>query len=131
LAEAALTVVRAKLCCETKKRIHLEGIMDRSAAKRGRDKLIEDFHSVIADTEELMKSVSSDGEGKALALREKIDQNLKLAKEYLQDFEGTVVDKSKVAARITDEYVHENAWRTIGIAVGIGLIIGLLIRDRD
>jgi ElaB/YqjD/DUF883 family membrane-anchored ribosome-binding protein len=78
-----------------------------------------------------MKSVSSDGEGKAVALREKIDQNLKLAKEYLQDFEGTVVDKSKVAARITDEYVHENAWRTIGIAVGIGLIIGLLIRDRD
>jgi ElaB/YqjD/DUF883 family membrane-anchored ribosome-binding protein len=36
-----------------------------------------------------------------------------------------------VAARITDEYVHENAWRTIGIAVGIGLIIGLLIRERD
>jgi len=105
--------------------------MNRFAGKRSRDKLIEDFHSVIADTEELMKSVSSDGEGKALALREKIDQNLKLAKEYLQDFEGTVVDKSKVAARITDEYVHENAWRTIGLAVGIGLIIGLLIRDRD
>ena len=105
--------------------------MDRSVGKRSRDKLIEDFHSVIADTEELMKSVSSDSEGKAGALREKIGQNLNLAKEYLQDFEGTVVDKSKVAARITDEYVHENAWRTIGIAVGIGLIIGLLIRDRD
>ncbi len=105
--------------------------MDRSAGKRSRDKLIEDFHSVIADTEELMKSVSSDSEGKASALREKIGQNLNLAKEYLQDFEGTVVDKSKVAARITDEYVHENAWRTIGIAVGIGLIIGLLIRERD
>jgi ElaB/YqjD/DUF883 family membrane-anchored ribosome-binding protein len=66
-----------------------------------------------------------------VALREKIDQNLKLAKEYLQDFEGTVVDKSRVAARVTDQYVHENAWRTIGLAVGIGLIIGLLLRDRD
>jgi ElaB/YqjD/DUF883 family membrane-anchored ribosome-binding protein len=105
--------------------------MDRAGGKRSRDKLIEDFHSVIADTEELMKSVSSDGEGKASALREKIGQNLNLAKEYLQDFEGTVVDKSRVAARITDEYVHENAWRTIGIAVGIGLIIGLLLRERD
>lgn len=105
--------------------------MNRSATKRSKDKLIEDFHSVIADTEELMKSVSNDGEGKAGALREKIDQNLKLAKEYLQDFEGTVVDKSRVAARVTDQYVHENAWRTIGLAVGIGLIIGLLLRDRD
>jgi len=42
-----------------------------------------------------------------------------------------VVDKSRVAARKTDEYVHENAWRTIGIAVGIGVLIGFLLKDRD
>lgn len=105
--------------------------MDRSAVKRSRDKLIDDFHSVIADTEELMKSVSGDSERKTVVLRDKLDRNLKLAKEYLQDFEGTVVDKSRVAARVTDQYVHENAWRTVAVAVGIGLIIGLLLRDRD
>jgi ElaB/YqjD/DUF883 family membrane-anchored ribosome-binding protein len=133
LAEVALIAgIWLKICLDMSRDEKVNsfgGIMDRGASRR--NKLIDDFHSVIADTEELMKSVSSDGEGKAGALREKIDQNLKLAREYLQDFEGTVVDKSKVAARITDEYVHENAWRTIGIAVGIGLIIGLLIRDRD
>jgi|SRR5690242_4120657 ElaB/YqjD/DUF883 family membrane-anchored ribosome-binding protein len=105
----------------------MEGIM----AKNAREKLLDDFHAVISDTEELMKSVSNESGGKTQALRARIEENLKQARGYLHDFEGTVVDKSRVAARKTDEYVHENAWRTIGIAVGIGVLIGFLLKDRD
>lgn len=105
-------------------------VMARTA-KDSKEKLIKDFQSVIADTEELMKFVSNEGGGKAQALRDKIDQNLKLAKDYLHDFEGSVVDKSKIAAKATDEYVHENAWRTVGLAIGVGILIGLLMRNRD
>ena len=100
-------------------------------ARETKEKLVKDFQSVIADTEELMKFVSNEGGGKAQALRDKLDRNLKLAKDYLHDVEGTVVDKSRVAARVTDEYVHENAWRTVGLAIGVGILIGFLIRDRD
>lgn len=103
--------------------------MAKSTASK--EKLIEDFHSVISDTEELMRSVSNESGGKAQVLRDKIEQNLKHAKEYLQDFEESVVDKSRVAARMTDEYVHENAWRTVGLAIGLGVVIGLLLRNRD
>lgn len=108
----------------------LEDVMAKTA-KETKEKLIKDFRSVISDTEELMKFVSNEGGGKAQALREKIDDNLKGAKEYLQNIEGAVVDKSRVAARVTDDYVHENAWRTIGLAVGVGILIGLLMRDRE
>lgn len=103
-------------------------------ARTGRntqEKLINDFHSVITDTEELMKSASTETGGKAQALRTKIEENLKLAKEHLEDFEDSVIDKSKNAARVTDEYVHENAWQTVGLAIGIGILIGYLINDRD
>ncbi|WON73384.1 YqjD family protein [Nitrosospira sp. Is2] len=99
--------------------------------KENKDKLIKDFHSVIADTEELMKTVSNESGGTAQALRTKIEQNLKQAKEYLEDFEDSIIDKSKTAARATDEYVHENAWQTIGLAVGIGILIGYLLSERD
>ena len=112
--------------------IYMEDVMAKSNATReSKEKLIEDFHSVISDTEELMRSVSSESGGKAQVLRDKIEQNLKHAKEYLQDFEESVVDKSRVAARMTDEYVHENAWRTVGLAIGLGVVIGLLLRNRD
>jgi len=100
-------------------------------AKTATEKLLDDFHSVISETEELMKSVSNESGGKAQALRTKIEDNLKQARGYLHDFESTVVDKSRVAARKTDAYVHENAWSTVGIAVGIGILIGLLMRERD
>jgi ElaB/YqjD/DUF883 family membrane-anchored ribosome-binding protein len=109
----------------------MEETMTRSAARESKEKLIKDFHSVINDTEELMKSVSGESGNKAQVLREKIEQNLNLAKDYLQDFENSVVDKSRNAARITDDYVHENAWRTVGIAIGLGVLIGLLIRNHD
>jgi ElaB/YqjD/DUF883 family membrane-anchored ribosome-binding protein len=105
--------------------------MEDVMAKTAREKLLDDFHAVISDTEDLMKSVSNESGGKSQDLRDRIEGNLKQAREYLHDFEGAVVDKSKVAAQKTDEYVHENAWRTIGIAVGIGILIGLLMRGRD
>lgn len=105
--------------------------MGKYTARESKEKLIEDFHSVINDTEELMRSVSSESGSKAEVLRDKIEQNLTHAKEYLQDFEDSIVDKSKIAARITDEYVHENAWRTVGMAIGLGVLIGLLLRNRD
>jgi ElaB/YqjD/DUF883 family membrane-anchored ribosome-binding protein len=109
----------------------MENMMAKSNTRESKEKLIENFHSVINNTEELMRSVSSESGGKAQALRAKIEQNLKHAKEYLQDMEESVVDKSKVAARITDDYVHENAWRTVGLAIGLGVVIGLLMRNRD
>lgn len=110
---------------------YMEDAMGKYTARESKEKLIEDFHSVINDTEELMRSVSSESGGKAEVLRDKIEQNLTHAKEYLQDFEDSIVDKSKIAARITDEYVHENAWRTVGLAIGLGVLIGLLLKNRD
>jgi ElaB/YqjD/DUF883 family membrane-anchored ribosome-binding protein len=109
--------------------IFMEDVMAKARASK--EKLIEDFHSVISDTEELMRSVSSESGGKAQALRTKLEQNLQHVKGYLQDFEESVVDKSKVAARVTDDYVHENAWQTVGLAIGLGVVIGLLLRNRD
>ena len=42
-----------------------------------------------------------------------------------------VVTKTKAAAATTDQYVHENPWKTIGIAAGLGFVIGLLMAPRD
>ena len=82
-------------------------------ARETKEKLVNDFQSVIADTEELMKFVSNESGGKAQALRDKLDRNLKLAKDYLHDVEGSVVDKSRVAAKVTDEY-YESSFGVTG-----------------
>jgi ElaB/YqjD/DUF883 family membrane-anchored ribosome-binding protein len=33
-------------------------------------------------------------------------------------------------ARATDDYVHEHPWKSIGVAAGVGLLVGLLIGRR-
>ena len=41
-----------------------------------------------------------------------------------------MIDTTKQAARVADDYVHDKPWQAIGIAAGVGLIIGLLIGRR-
>lgn len=49
----------------------------------------------------------------------------------LKELQDAVVSKTKQAAATTDEYVHENPWKTIGIAAGLGFVLGLLMAPRD
>ena len=68
----------------------------------------------------MLKSVVDEGGDKANALRAKMESNLKAAKDRLHHIEDTAIETTKTAVRATDNYVHENPWRAIGIAVGIG-----------
>jgi len=38
--------------------------------------------------------------------------------------------KTKAATKATDVYVHENPWRSVGMAASIGVVVGLLIGRR-
>lgn len=95
-----------------------------------KDKLVADLKIVVADAEELLKATASQAGEKVAAAREKIGESLREAKYQLSRAEEAVVDRTKQAARATDEYVHENPWRAVGVAAGVGLIIGLLIGRR-
>jgi ElaB/YqjD/DUF883 family membrane-anchored ribosome-binding protein len=91
------------------------------------DKLVEDFNTVISDTEQLLKSVAATGGEKAGALRASVEENLKLARQRLQSLEAAALEKTRAAARASDEYVHDHPWESIGIAAGMGAIAGLII----
>lgn len=95
-----------------------------------KEQLIADFKVVIADAEALLKATASQG-GEALAgLRAKTEESLAVAKEKMADAQEALIQKTKAAAIATDDYVHEKPWQAVGIAAGIGLVIGLLIGRR-
>ena len=64
------------------------------------------------------------------ALRERIAIRLRDAKERLADLEAALVDKTKAAARATDDFVHEEPWKAVGVAAALGLALGVLIGRR-
>ena len=95
-----------------------------------RDKLVQDMKVVIADAEELLRATASQAGEKIGVARERIQDSLHEAKVKLAEAEVVLRERAKQAARYTEEYVHENPWRAIGIGAGIGLIIGILLSRR-
>lgn len=95
-----------------------------------KEKLAADLRLVIADAEELLHITSAQTGDKVAELRLRMADNLRAARLKLADVDAAMRDKARDAARATDDYVHENPWRSIGIAAGAGLVVGLLIGRR-
>lgn len=92
-----------------------------------KEKLLQDLRTVVIDAEELLRATASQTGEKVSAVRERIQANLVAARARLEDAEALMLEKTKEAARATDEYVHDHPWRAVGIAAGVGLVVGMLI----
>ena len=92
-----------------------------------RERLAADMKAVISDTEELLKVTAGQAGDKLQSVRARVEETLRSAKVRVEDLEHDAVEKVKVAAKMTDQYVHENPWPSIGVAAGVGLIVGWII----
>lgn len=95
-----------------------------------KEKLIADFKVVVSDAEELLRATAGQAGEKVGELRNKAQDHLANAKAKLAEAEAVLVDKAKQAGRVADDYVQENPWRSVGVAAGIGFLVGLLIGRR-
>ncbi len=99
-----------------------------SAAHRA--KLMEDLKLVIADAEELLKITAGEVGDKASQMRVRMQDRLDQAKVELANLQEMAFAKAKDAGKAADNYVHDNPWKAVGIAAGVGLVLGLLISRR-
>ena len=95
-----------------------------------KDKLMTDLRLVITDAEELLRMTADEaGEG-AADIRSRVQAKMNQAKVDLINLQAVAVAKAKAAGHATDDFVHENPWKSIGVAAGVGLVVGLLIGRR-
>jgi ElaB/YqjD/DUF883 family membrane-anchored ribosome-binding protein len=104
--------------------------MSDEVAVANKQKLVSDLKVVISDTEELLRATAGSAGDKVGELRERIGLRLRDAKERVVDMEVALVDKTKAAARATDDFVHEEPWKAVGVAAALGLALGVLIGRR-
>lgn len=95
-----------------------------------KNRLIADMKVVMADADELLRVTAGQAGDKMAELRSKLQANLSNARATLADAQAVAIDKAKQVGHAADDYVHENPWRSVGVAAGIGLIVGLLIGRR-
>ncbi len=99
-------------------------------SSNSKEKLVSDMKVVVSDAEEILRATAGVAGDKFGDLRERITERLRDAKIRLADAEEMLVDRTKAAARATDDYVNDNPWRAVGIAAGIGLLLGIIIGRR-
>lgn len=95
-----------------------------------KDRLVGDLKALVNDAEELLRATASQAGEKITDARQKIEQSLVEGKKAIADAEKTIVKKSKECAEIADDYVRENPWSAIGMAAGLGVVLGLLLRGK-
>ena len=96
-------------------------------SNNSKEKLIADMKVVVADAEEILRATAGIAGEKMADLRERIGERLRDARVRIDDAEAMLVDKTKAAARATDDFVNENPWQAVGIAAGVGVLLGIII----
>ncbi|MBI1174902.1 MAG: DUF883 family protein [Sideroxydans sp.] len=104
--------------------------MEADAGHVSSDKLMSDLKVVVADAEELLKATATQTGERITAARARAEESLKVAKVRLADAQAAALVRTKAAAKATDDYVHENPWKAVGVAAVAGLLLGALISRR-
>ena len=61
---------------------------------------------------------------------EYIAEAVRAARQKLDDLEEQARGKAHDAARATEYFVRKHPWQSVGLAAGIGLVVGVLISRR-
>src|SRR4029078_4749453 len=91
------------------------------------DQLLADLKTVMNDAEALLRATSTQTGEKIQEVRARAEESLRQAKARLTSLEDEALRRAREVADATDEYVRENPWQSVGIAAGVGLLLGLLL----
>jgi len=89
-------------------------------------KLVQDFKVVVHDAESLLKATAGELGDKAREARARLAASLDSAKGSFHRLE----DKAVAGARATDRVIRDHPYQSIGIAFGVGLLIGVLVSRK-
>ena len=101
-----------------------------STSVTDQQQLVSDMKSAIAEAEDMLHATADQAGDKIASMRARIQERLKGARVRLAEAEANLIAKTRAAARATDAYVHESPWTAVGIAAGVGLVLGVILGRR-
>jgi ElaB/YqjD/DUF883 family membrane-anchored ribosome-binding protein len=89
-------------------------------------RLTQDLKVVMRDAEDLLKATAGQASEKVAEVRSRLSNALESAKETCHHMQ----DKTVEAAKATDKVIRDHPYESIGVAFGVGLLIGVLVTRR-
>jgi ElaB/YqjD/DUF883 family membrane-anchored ribosome-binding protein len=95
-----------------------------------REDLVSDVKVVLNDVETMLQQAANAGATQAEELRERAQTALRATQAQLREIQAAAKESARSAAKTTDDWVHGHPWQAIGVAAGVGVVVGLLIGRR-
>lgn len=86
-----------------------------------------DLGSLAEDARALLSATAEVAEDKVVAARERLSQALERGREAWD----TVQDRAVAGAKATDKAIRTHPYQSIGIAFGLGALVGFLLTRRN
>ena len=94
--------------------------------EQANERLVRDLKALVRDAEELMKATAGQAGEKVTEMRTRLAAALESAKTTCHRLE----EKTLAAAKATDRTIREHPYESVGIAFGVGLLVGVLVARK-
>ncbi len=101
-----------------------------SPTQAARQKLVNDIRALTADTEELLRATANQTGERVTAVRARLEERLREAREAMTELGDDVAERTRQAARAADKTVREHPWESVAIAAAVGFLLGMLTARR-
>ncbi len=95
-------------------------------AYEAKQKLTGDLNVIMRDAEELLKATAGAGGEDAKEAHSRLASALQSAKATCERMKEKTVE----AAKATDHVIRQHPYESIGIALSVGLLVGVLVGRR-
>lgn len=104
--------------------------IEKAHSAIARERVMADLAALTRDAEDLLKATAGDVSEKAKEARSRVAVALERAKATYSNIQEQGIAKAKAAAQKADTTIREHPYESIGVALGVGLLIGLLVARK-
>jgi ElaB/YqjD/DUF883 family membrane-anchored ribosome-binding protein len=104
---------------------HFENLVQAHGVM-ARERVLRDLKTLARDAEDLLKASAGDLGEKAKVARVRLAGALERAKETGAELQDLTIASAKAAAKRADTVIRHYPYESIGVAFGIGLLVGVL-----
>jgi ElaB/YqjD/DUF883 family membrane-anchored ribosome-binding protein len=94
------------------------------------DKLLEDLRLLAHDAEALLAATAGQADAKIHELRNRLAVAVNSARGTCEELQGKAADQIRRGIKETDQTVRAHPWEAVGVAFGIGVVVGILLGRR-
>lgn len=104
--------------------------MENAHSRLARERVLADLRALTHDAEELLKATAGDVSEKAAEARTRVTAALERARATYQEMQDQGIASAREAVKKADTVIREHPYQSLGIAFGIGLLLGVLLKRK-